>query len=131
MTQVSFIDVHLQGLRLELCTRDRVGLLSDVTRIFREHGLSVARADVSTSGENAISVFYVTDVSGNHNVDLKVIEAVRKEIGQVVLKVTQLPLHAAPRSPPATRRQLVSKFSFGNWLGMPSLVLLNLGLIKS
>ncbi|KAH9328826.1 hypothetical protein KI387_000934, partial [Taxus chinensis] len=28
-----------EGMRLELCSCDRVGLLSDVTRIFRENGL--------------------------------------------------------------------------------------------
>ncbi|KAH9288257.1 hypothetical protein KI387_032374, partial [Taxus chinensis] len=30
-----------EGMRLELCICDQVGLLSDVTRIFRENGLSV------------------------------------------------------------------------------------------
>jgi hypothetical protein len=83
-------------------------------------------------GGDASNVFYVTDVSGDYAVDPKVIEAVRKEIGQDALKVTHMPqLSSAPRSPLLSdRQQLASKFSFGNWLGMPSLVLLNLGLIK-
>ncbi|KAI3452564.1 hypothetical protein Pfo_009228 [Paulownia fortunei] len=40
-----------EGIRLELCSEDRVGLLSDVTRIFRENGLSVTRAEVTTRGD--------------------------------------------------------------------------------
>ncbi len=66
----------MQGLRLELCTGDRVGLLSDMTRIFLENGLSVTRADVSTQGDKAINVFYVTDPSGNP-VD-KTVERIRR-----------------------------------------------------
>jgi UTP:GlnB (protein PII) uridylyltransferase len=65
-----------KGLRLELCTGDRVGLLSDMTRIFLENGLSVTRADVSTQGDKAINVFYVTDPSGNP-VD-KTVERIRR-----------------------------------------------------
>ncbi|KAK6116611.1 hypothetical protein DH2020_049717 [Rehmannia glutinosa] len=57
-----------EGIRLELCSEDRVGLLSDVTRIFRENGLSVTRAEVTTRGTQAVNVFYVTDASGHHPV---------------------------------------------------------------
>lgn len=71
-------NLFLQGLRLDLCTSDRTGLLTDVTRIFRENGLSVTRADVSTQDDKAVNTFYVTDVSGRP-VDLKTVEAIRKE----------------------------------------------------
>ncbi|GKU87809.1 hypothetical protein SLEP1_g2149 [Rubroshorea leprosula] len=47
----------VEGLSLELCAKDRVGLLSEVTRILRENGLSVTRADVTTTGEKAVNVF--------------------------------------------------------------------------
>ncbi|RWW87151.1 hypothetical protein BHE74_00004036, partial [Ensete ventricosum] len=57
--------IYGQGVKLELCCEDRVGLLSDVTRIFRENGLSVSRAEVTTRGSQAVNVFYVTDSSGN------------------------------------------------------------------
>ncbi|KAH9757311.1 ACT domain-containing protein ACR3 [Citrus sinensis] len=73
-----------EGLSLELCAKDRVGLLSEVTRILRENGLSVTRAGVSTVGEQAVNVFYVRDASGNP-VDMKTIEALRKEIGHTML----------------------------------------------
>ncbi|KAL6011665.1 hypothetical protein ACLOJK_002113 [Asimina triloba] len=75
-----------EGLRLELCSDDRVGLLSDVTRIFRENGLSVTRAEVTTRGTQAVNVFYVTDAAGN-SVSSQTIEAVRSEIGQTILHV--------------------------------------------
>lgn len=65
-----------QGLRLEICTGDRVGLLTDVTRKFREYGMSVTKADVSTQGDKAVNIFYVTDNEG-HPVDTKTVEAIR------------------------------------------------------
>ncbi|EEE69060.1 hypothetical protein OsJ_28067 [Oryza sativa Japonica Group] len=55
---------NTEGLRLELYCEDRVGLLSDVTRIFREHGLSVTHAEVATRGARAANVFYVVAASG-------------------------------------------------------------------
>ncbi|KAF2292944.1 hypothetical protein GH714_029999 [Hevea brasiliensis] len=73
-----------EGIRLELCGEDRFGLLSEVTRIFRENGLSVTRAEVTTRGSQAVNVFYVTDASG-HPVKSETIEIVRKEIGLTIL----------------------------------------------
>jgi len=81
-----------EGLKLELSTGDRVGLLSDVTRIFRENGLTVTRAEVSTKGNKAINTFYVRDTAGS-TVDLKTLEAIRQEIGQTVLQVKGHPDH--------------------------------------
>ncbi|GAB4840160.1 ACT domain-containing protein acr4 [Ancistrocladus abbreviatus] len=75
-----------EGLKLELCTADRVGLLSDVTRIFRENGLTVSRAEVTTRAGNAVNTFYVRDASG-YPVDAKTIESIRDAIGQTILKV--------------------------------------------
>ncbi|PON57427.1 ACT domain containing protein [Parasponia andersonii] len=80
-----------QGVRLELCTADRQCLLADVTRTFRENGLNVTRAEISTSGETARNVFYVTEATGNP-ADSKTIESVRQKIGLSNLKVKELPL---------------------------------------
>ncbi|XP_073302429.1 ACT domain-containing protein ACR8-like [Primulina huaijiensis] len=79
-----------QGVRLELCTSDRKGLLADVTRTFRENGLNVTRAEISTAVETAHNVFYVTDALGNVP-DSKIIESVRQRIGLSNLKVKELP----------------------------------------
>ncbi|XP_074571540.1 ACT domain-containing protein ACR3-like isoform X2 [Curcuma longa] len=103
-----------EDFSLEICAKDRVGLLSDVTRVLREHGLSVSRADVTTVGEKAMNVFYVRDPSGLP-VDMKTIEALRKEIGQtMMLNVKKLP--CAAKSPESSGWAKTS-FSFGNLLG--------------
>ncbi|CAF2060728.1 unnamed protein product [Brassica napus] len=54
------------GLKLELCTKDRVCLLSNVTRIFRENSLTVTRAEVKTKGGKALNTFYVTFAKNVH-----------------------------------------------------------------
>jgi predicted amino acid-binding ACT domain protein len=112
-----------EGLRLELRTSDRPGLLSDVTRIFRENGLSVTRAEVTTRGGKAVNAFYVTDAAGNP-VDSKTVEAVRQEIGQAVLQVKEN--SPSVKSPP---RETAVRFLFSNLFSSKSLY--NLGLIKS
>lgn len=119
-----YIFDFLQGIRLELCIEDRVGLLSDVTRIFRENGLSVTRAEVTTRGSQAVNVFYVTDASG-YPVKNETIEAVRERIGSTVLSVKD---DANSNSPP----QQAGKFSLGNLFRSRSeRVLYHLGLIRS
>ncbi|BBN19139.1 hypothetical protein MPTK1_8g08180 [Marchantia polymorpha subsp. ruderalis] len=102
------------GLRLELCTSDRVGLLSEVTRIFRENGLSVTRADVETRNDKAVNVFYVTDARGNP-VDRNIVDNMRREmeIGQTLLQITEVPRLA--RSPPIEPTK-GAKFSLGSLL---------------
>ncbi|KAI3467756.1 hypothetical protein Pfo_024419 [Paulownia fortunei] len=113
-----------EGIRLELCSEDRVGLLSDVTRIFRENGLSVTRAEVTTRGTQAVNVFYVTDASG-YPVKSETIEAVRKEIGLTILRVKE---DTYSTSPP----QQTGRFSLGSLFRSRSeKFLYNLGLIKS
>ncbi|KAJ8439726.1 hypothetical protein Cgig2_009550 [Carnegiea gigantea] len=69
-----------QGLRIDVTTEDRLGLLSNVTRVFREYGLSVSMAEVSTKGDKATGMFYVTDVSG-HKINKEALEAIKREIG--------------------------------------------------
>ncbi|KAL0421593.1 UNVERIFIED_CONTAM: ACT domain-containing protein ACR4 [Sesamum latifolium] len=113
-----------EGIRLELCSDDRVGLLSDVTRIFRENGLSVTRAEVTTRGTQAVNVFYVTDASGSP-VKSETIEAVRKEIGLTILRVKD---DTYSSSPP----QEMGRFSLGSLFRSRSeKFLYSLGLIKS
>uniref|UniRef100_A0A0E0LXA9 ACT domain-containing protein ACR n=1 Tax=Oryza punctata TaxID=4537 RepID=A0A0E0LXA9_ORYPU len=116
-----------QGLRLELCCEDRVGLLSDVTRIFREHGLSVTHAEVATRGARAANVFYVVAASGEP-VEAHAVEAVRAEIGEQVLFVREDAGGGEPRSPPGRD----GRRSLGNMIRSRSeKFLYNLGLIRS
>ncbi|GFZ02175.1 ACT domain repeat 8 [Actinidia rufa] len=127
------------GVRLELCTTDRRGLLADVMRTFRENGLNVTRAEISTIvrekglnplGDTAKNVFYVTDASGNP-ADSNIMESVRLKVGMSNLIVKELPTiyHQATEKNEPT-------FGTGGavLLSLGSLVrrnLYNLGLIKS
>ncbi|EYU40556.1 hypothetical protein ABFS82_05G091100 [Erythranthe guttata] len=120
-----------EGVRLELCTSDRKNLLADVTRTFRENGLNVTRAEISTRKDTALNVFYVTDAVGNP-ADSKLIESVRQKIGLSDLKVKELPLiyhQAVERAGPTTMGSGGAML-----LSLGSMVkrnLFNLGLIKS
>lgn len=117
----------MQGLRLELCGEDRLGLLSDVTRIFRENGLSVTRAEVTTRGSEAVNAFYVIDSSGSQ-VKTETIEAVRNAIGESILKVKENEMLTNLKSP----RQQTGGFSLGNlFRNRSEKFLYNLGLIRS
>ena len=80
----------MQGLRLELHMNDQEGLLSDVTHIFRENGLSIAHARVTTWDDQAVNIFYVIDPSSCH-VGMKVVEAMCKSIGHATLQVKGFP----------------------------------------
>ncbi|KAJ4973065.1 hypothetical protein NE237_006239 [Protea cynaroides] len=112
-----------EGLKLELCTSDRVGLLSDVTRIFRENSLSVTRAEVTTRAGKAINTFYVRDAAGNP-VDAKTIESIRQAIGQTILQVKggSENSQSAPQESP-------TRFLFGGLFKSRSFC--NFGLVRS
>ncbi|XP_072973432.1 ACT domain-containing protein ACR4-like [Typha angustifolia] len=112
-----------EGLKLELCTSDRVGLLSDVTRIFRENSLTVTRAEVATRGGKAVNTFYVRGAAGS-SVDSKILDGIRKEIGQTMLQVKGHLDHS--NSPP---RESPTRFLFGSLFRSRSLY--NLGLVRS
>ena len=99
----------VQGLELELCTEDRLGLLSDITRIFRENSLCIKRALISTKGGKAKDTFYVTDVTGNP-VDPKVIDSIRQQIGQTVLQVK----HSSSLAPKPPHQETRMGYIFGN-----------------
>ncbi|KAF7138011.1 hypothetical protein RHSIM_Rhsim07G0160000 [Rhododendron simsii] len=76
-----------EGVRLELCAKNRAGLLSDITRVLRENGLLVVRADIATHGAKAMNAFYVRDISGN-DVDMEFInQSMKRQIGPIDLAV--------------------------------------------
>lgn len=124
------------GLRLDVCTRNRLGLLSDITRVFRENSLTIKSAEIRTRGERAIGSFYVTDASGNE-VDPNTVESVKKQIGGTALAVTKSPAWVPLSSPPSTQRSPSDaierpRFSLGSLLWSQFERLSgNLGLISS
>lgn len=103
----TFCLLILQGLELELCTDDRFGLLSDITRVFRENSLSIKRAEISTEGGRAKDIFYVTDVTGNP-VNPQIIDSIRQQIGYSALQVKNA--NILPEAPQET----TMSFLFGN-----------------
>ncbi|KAK1361244.1 ACT domain-containing protein ACR6-like [Heracleum sosnowskyi] len=113
----------LQALELQLFTEDRVGLLSDITRIFRENSLCIKRAEISTKSGKAKDTFYVTDVTGNP-VEPKIIDSIRRQIGQTALHVRQ----NTSNSPTPPQEKTIS-FLFGNLF--KSSTFQNLKLIRS
>lgn len=72
------------GLRVDIRTENRMGLLSNVTRVFRENGLSVSRVEIGTEGEKAVGSFFVTDSSGEE-VNPNIAGLVRRECGGSVV----------------------------------------------
>lgn len=69
-------------MRLELCAKNRVGLLSDITRVLRENGLAVERVDVAARGEEAVNAFYVRDISGN-KIDMDLVKSITSEMESI------------------------------------------------
>ncbi|XVF61392.1 hypothetical protein PTKIN_Ptkin08bG0125700 [Pterospermum kingtungense] len=125
------------GLRLDICTQNRMGLLSDVTRVFRENGLSIRRAEIGTHGERATGCFYVTDASG-HEANPRTVELVRQEIGVSALMVNKCSNGTSGASSSSVSRSSSGeveerpRFSLGSllWSQLERLSL-NFGIIKS
>ncbi|CAD6261131.1 unnamed protein product [Miscanthus lutarioriparius] len=105
-----------EGLELEVRTGDRAGLLSDITRIFRENGLTIRRAEISSSGGEAVDTFYLSDPQGLP-VEAKTIEAIRAQIGEATLRVKNNPFAAgdgAARKDADVAGAGTTAFIFGN-----------------
>lgn len=109
--------LHAQGLRLDIYTDNRLGLLSDITRAFRENGLSIIRAEIGTDGEKAVGSFYVTDASGQ-DMNRDAVEKVRREIGGSVKVVNEYP----GQSPQTTTRSTIASKSSGVVEGQSNVV---------
>ncbi|XP_014506500.2 ACT domain-containing protein ACR1-like isoform X1 [Vigna radiata var. radiata] len=72
------------GLKVEIRTENRIGLLSKVTRVIRENGLSIAKVEIGVEGETAIGSFYLTNCSGE-DVNPNIQELVRIQTGGSVI----------------------------------------------
>ncbi|XP_040987056.1 ACT domain-containing protein ACR6-like isoform X1 [Juglans microcarpa x Juglans regia] len=97
-----------EELELELCSDDRLGLLSDITRIFRENGLRIRQAELATRGGKLKDTFFVTDVSGQP-IDPKNVDLIRQQIGQNILRVKGN-LSLSPKFP----QEMARSFLFTN-----------------
>ncbi|KOM44934.1 hypothetical protein LR48_Vigan06g024000 [Vigna angularis] len=111
------------GLRMDIVTENRAGLLSNVTRVFRENGLSISRFEIGTEGGKAVGSFFVTDCSGEE-VNPNIVELVRQETGGSVVIDHKSPhrLHQSSSSSSSVIHQTTDteegkpKFSLGSLL---------------
>jgi [protein-PII] uridylyltransferase len=65
---------------IEVQAQDRLGLLYRLTRLLYDHGLDIALAKISTEGNRAIDVFYVTDAVGQKLATDTQIAAIRQAL---------------------------------------------------
>ncbi len=69
---------------IEVAGLDRPGLLYELTSALSELGLDIVSAHITTYGEKAVDVFYVTDVEGRKLDDVGTQAAVRARLEQVL-----------------------------------------------
>ncbi|BAS86207.1 Os03g0729800 [Oryza sativa Japonica Group] len=126
-----------QGAKVEVRAADRSGLLSDFTRMLREHGLSLLRVELKRRKDEAIGTFYlVTDAGGE--VRAEALHAVRARVGKVGISfevakdapgwppvrktsvpappAEAAPAVATPAAPPAAEGQERPRSSLGSLL---------------
>ncbi|WCJ27091.1 Glycogen phosphorylase [Euphorbia peplus] len=76
-------------------TRNRIGLLQVITRVFHVLGLRVEKATISSEGDYLTKTFYVTDANGNRIEDSGSLEKIKKALfdavderdGEAVVKI--------------------------------------------
>ncbi|XP_061359063.1 ACT domain-containing protein ACR1 isoform X2 [Gastrolobium bilobum] len=110
------------GLRVDIRTQNRIGLLSNVTRVIRENGLSITRVQIGVEGEIAVGSFYVTDSSGQ-DVNPNIAELLRKETGGSIVTVHNSPNRVPQSSSSSTTihetkstTEVRPRFSLGSML---------------
>ena len=69
---------------VELQAQDSLGLLYRLTRVLYELDVDIALAKISTEGNRAIDVFYVTDADGHKIVEETTLESIRQAMLAVV-----------------------------------------------
>ncbi|HZP20835.1 MAG TPA: [protein-PII] uridylyltransferase [Bauldia sp.] len=86
---------------IEASGLDRPGLLYDLTRAISDLNLNIASAHISTFGERAVDVFYVTDLVGHKIANPARQSAIRRRLTQAFDDAPA----AAPDTRPARRRE--------------------------
>ncbi|KAM7256676.1 hypothetical protein ACFE04_012417 [Oxalis oulophora] len=103
-----------EGIKLEMSANNRVGLLSDITRLLRENGLAVVRADIATQGKKAVNAFYVRDMLGNKVDNMEFIESMKKEMAPIDFSVTNDAISISSSSAPSPSSSSSSPLSPGD-----------------
>ncbi|KAL5064107.1 hypothetical protein RYX36_025844 [Vicia faba] len=117
------------GLKVDIRTQNKTQLLSKVTRVIRENGLSVTRVEFGVEGETAIGSFYVTDCSGQ-DTNENIAELLKREIGGSVVLAhnSSYKVSQSSTSISNNNRDVVPRFSIGSmiWSHLEKLALLAL-----
>jgi [protein-PII] uridylyltransferase len=71
---------------IEVSGRDRTGLLYDLTATLSDLNLDIASAHITTFGEKAVDVFYVTDLTGKKIASEDRTKAIRLRLEEVLSK---------------------------------------------
>ena len=83
ITEVSFAtDLGRDRTVIELITKDRPGLLSQVAQAFAESDLVLQNARVNTYGERAEDAFFVTDANGRAVTDAGRLDRLREQLAR-------------------------------------------------
>jgi len=69
---------------IEVSTRDRIGLLYDLTRVLIGHGCAIFSAHVATYGARAVDVFYIHSFGGNKITDKKKLKDISADLMTVI-----------------------------------------------
>ncbi|KAI5417889.1 hypothetical protein KIW84_042497 [Lathyrus oleraceus] len=103
------------GFKVDIRTQNKTELLSKVTRVIHENGLSITRVEFGVEGETAIGSFYITDCSGQE-VNENIAELLKKEIGGSVVLAHNSPYKVSQSSTSMSNnnRDVVPRFSIGN-----------------
>ncbi|RZB57111.1 ACT domain-containing protein ACR1 [Glycine soja] len=85
------------GLKVDIRAENTTGLLSKVTRVIRENGLSITKVQIGVEGdEMAVGSFHVANSSGQE-VNPNIAELVRRQIGGSVVANNNSP-YRVPKS---------------------------------
>ncbi|CAN6281545.1 unnamed protein product [Urochloa humidicola] len=88
------------GMRVEVRAADRSGLLSDFTRVLREHGLSLLRVELKRHKDEAVGIFYLlTDTGGE--VRAEAVRAVQTKVAEMDISLDIV--KEAPGWPPVRK----------------------------
>ncbi|PHT65218.1 ACT domain-containing protein ACR6 [Capsicum annuum] len=80
------LPISSEGPELELCTEDRLGLLSHITRILRKNGLCAERAEISTFLSRMPKIHFFINVAGNP-MDQNTVDSICEQVGPNILSI--------------------------------------------
>jgi predicted amino acid-binding ACT domain protein len=93
-------EMAMQGAKVEVRAADRSGLLSDFSRVLREHGMSLLRAELKRQKDEAIGTFHLVTDSGGQ-VRPEALRAVRTRVSDMGISLDIIT--EAPGWPPVRK----------------------------